>query len=115
MRGLVRDGIAFARTGGYKASSDGTHHFEDQKPLLRGSVAKKTWREKCEAIRAKQKPARVGKQRTAMHEAAMIGSVKLLKRVVAAEKKELDNGDARGCTAFHLAWAGNHFECVKKC
>jgi ankyrin repeat protein len=51
-----------------------------------------------------------------MHEAAMVGNLKFVKKHAAAEsakKRALDEGDARGCTAFHLACAGGHAECAK--
>eukprot|EP01043_Picozoa_sp_COSAG02_P011894 COSAG02_NODE_446_length_22141_cov_17.963842_6_plen_261_part_00 len=135
MAGLVHDGFTFT-LGAYAAAraSPGL-----AAPLLIAETkeeegARKTREASVAALREKQKPAKVGKSRTIIHEAAMVGDVAKLKKHLAAEladgggkkssgkdkgsnrssgSKILDQGDQRGYTPYHHACAGGHEECVK--
>ena len=131
LAGLVRDGFTFS-FGAYAVATSRSKSSLAAAPLLtetKEEEAARTARETAEAaLREKQKPAKVGKGRAALHEVAMVGDAAKLKKILAAElqakggggksgskgsSKVLDQGDQRGYTAYHHACAGGHEECVK--
>ena len=56
---------------------------------------------------------RGGGERTALHAAAAVGDTHSLQKLLRSQAKLLDAGDSRNYTAFHVACAGGHVECVK--
>lgn len=113
--GLVVDGAKFA-TDGFMLPQAGTDK-PSGRALLVDSAAEMAVREARETaaagLRKKQKQAKVG-HRTGLQEAAMVGDLKKVKKVLLAKEKGLDKGDPRGQTAFHHACAGGHVDCVKE-
>jgi hypothetical protein len=96
---------------------------ERRQALLETAGARDT-REAREAVGAVLKAAQMSVgagKRAALHEAAMVGDLKRLRKEVARaakrdgrkDRRPLDSGDARGHSAFHLACAGGHADCVK--
>ena len=77
-----------------------------------------------------QKPAKLRVGRTALHEAAMVGDLKKVKKELvsgAVDEKQygknkkkssslppLDTGDLHGMPAYHLACSKGHTDCVKE-
>ena len=93
MAGLVRDGFTFT-AGAYAAAraSPGS-----AAPLLAAETkeeegARKGKESSVAALREKQKPAKIGKGRTAIHEIAMVGDAAKLKKLLAAELAEGGSG-----------------------
>jgi len=121
MHGLVLDGVTFSKAQllyrGYKPIDNG-ETAEEQAARVKATSKL----EKVQAVWAKERRQARRGERTALMEAAMVGSAdklkKSLKRLVEkgakaeAELGALDDGDMRCYTAYHHACAGGHTKCV---
>jgi hypothetical protein len=112
--GLVIDGVGLVARGGkpagYSEISAAVDAMAKEKATGGGTSVLASEQEIEDPMLAKRQATR--SQPTSLHSAATVGDVKKLKRLLKASGcAQIDCGDSRRYTAFHVACAAGHLDC----
>ena len=112
---LAADGVQFTLSGGRGRGGDdgggGYSSIAGASEAPTAAAREPAGRDKRAAFADSR--GRGGGERTALHAAAAVGDTHTLQKLLRSQAKLLDAGDSRNYTAFHVACAGGHVECVK--
>ena len=112
---LAADGVQFTLSGGRGRGGDdgggGYSSIAGASEAPTAAAREPAGRDKRAAFADSR--GRGGGERTALHAAAAVGDTHSLQKLLRSQAKLLDAGDSRNYTAFHVACAGGHVECVK--